>query len=95
MGVLRIPFRGLLRSSVAVSTTADFEDGDLNGLPLRETLLRSHDRPAAGLPSKDEGVALGVLGEREVLGVLGVLGVAWRTFCPRVSADLMGVLHGL
>lgn len=50
IGVLRIPFSGLLRglSLVGVSTTRARLAGDLNGLPLR-AIPTSRELPATGL----------------------------------------------
>lgn len=75
LGVLRIPFKGLLTGLcfVGVSTTTIFLVEDLKGLPLNTT--------AAGLSVTESIFILegdGVLGVRrvwEVLGVLGVVGV--------------------
>lgn len=77
-----------------MSTTMDF-DGNLKGLSLR-IICWSHELPegfSAIDKTLEEGVLLGVLGDKDVLGVFSEV-VRW-TFCPGVSGDFVGVLYGL
>lgn len=70
-------------------------DVDLQGLSLR-IICWSHELPegfSAIDKTLEEGVLLGVLGDKDVLGVF-IEVVRW-TFCPSVSGDFVGVLYGL
>lgn len=83
-GVLRIPFRGLLKGLcfVGVSTTRDPLAGDLRGLFCHTAV--------AGLSGTDC-----ILEEGGVLGVVEVLAVVPWLLLPLLPGDFGGVLFGL